>query len=72
MCTAIGCLFSGLLASSLGRKRAMYAVNVPHLIGWLLVYYAPTVTLFFVGIIVLGLGNGLMESSVLLYIGEIA
>lgn len=72
MCQAIGSLFSGILASTLGRKRAMYVVNVPHIIGWALLYYAPSVTVVFVASTLLGLGNGLMESPVVLYMGEIA
>lgn len=72
MCQAIGCLFSGVLASWLGRKRAMFVINIPHLIGWYMLYRASSVTQIFVGNIVLGLGSGLMESAVLLYVGEIS
>lgn len=69
---AVGSLFSGLLSSWLGRKRAMCIVNVPHIIGWALIYSAGSLREIFIGNILLGLGNGLMEAPALLFVGEIA
>lgn len=37
-----------------------------------MLYYAPSVTYVFIGNVILGLSNGLMESAVLLYMGEIS
>lgn len=72
MCQAIGSLFSGMLASWLGRKRAMYIVNIPHIIGWGMLYFAQSVNEVFIATVLLGVGNGLLESPVVLYVGEIA
>lgn len=63
---------SGFLASWLGRKRSMIFVNIPHIVGWIILYAAKNVDQIFMGNILLGMGNGLMESPVILYVGEIA
>lgn len=54
MFQAITCLLSGLLTGTLGRKRAMFLVNIPHLAAWLILYYARSVTEIFVGNTLLG------------------
>lgn len=69
---AVGGLFTGILTSPLKRKRAMYVVNLPHLIAWSMLYFATSVTHVFIACALLGFGNGLMESPVLTYIGEIS
>lgn len=72
ICQAIAAPFSGFLAGSVGRKRAMFLINFIHIIGWATLYYAPTVPAIFTGMCLLGLGNGLMTSPIVLYIGEIS
>lgn len=55
----------------MGRKRAMLFVNIPHLLGWFLLYFATSLTDIFIGMSLLGLGVGLMEAPIITYVGEI-
>lgn len=54
-----------------GRKRCMLIVNIPQLIGWLLLYSATSVPGLYLAVTVMGLSVGFMEAPVLSYIGEI-
>lgn len=69
---AIGCIFSGLLAGPMGRKKAMLMVNIPHILGWIILHSATSVSQIFTSFMLFGLGNGLMESPVITYVGEIS
>lgn len=40
----IGSVLSGIVLEPLGRKRSMILVNAPHIAGWLLLYYATSIT----------------------------
>lgn len=61
----IGSVLSGWLAESLGRKKAMFIVNLPHLISWTILYYSTSPDEVFIAISLLGFSVGLM---VLLYL----
>lgn len=50
----------------------MILVNVPHIAAWLLMYRATTTTEVYVAGVLFGLGIGLMEASVITYVGEIS
>lgn len=71
VCEPIGAALSGWIAEPLGRKRAMFLVNIPHVIGWIMMYNATTITEVFVANILFGLGIGLMEAPIITYVGEI-
>lgn len=68
----IGAIASGWITESIGRKKAMLLVNVPHITAWTMFYFAGSVTELFVAGVLLGLGIGLMESPILTYVGEIS
>lgn len=55
----------------LGRKRSMLIVNIPHIIGWFMMYNANSIWMIFLANILFGLGVGLMEAPIITYIGEI-
>lgn len=40
----IGSVASGIVLEPLGRKKSMILVNAPHILGWLLLYYASSIT----------------------------
>lgn len=40
----LGSIASGIILEPLGRKKSMILVNVPHIAGWLLLYYATSIT----------------------------
>uniref|UniRef100_A0A1B6E8P1 Major facilitator superfamily (MFS) profile domain-containing protein n=1 Tax=Clastoptera arizonana TaxID=38151 RepID=A0A1B6E8P1_9HEMI len=67
----IGSLVSGFLQDLFGRKRCMMVMNIPQLIGWLMLYSANTVPMLYGAVTVMGLSIGFMEAPVLSYIGEI-
>lgn len=39
----IGSVASGIVLEPLGRKKSMILVNVPHIMGWLLLHYAGSI-----------------------------
>lgn len=67
----VGSLLSGLLSEPLGRKRSMFIVNIPHVIAWLMLYWAASTEIVFIAFGLLGLGVGLMEAPIITYLGEI-
>lgn len=71
ICQPVGSILSGLISEPLGRKRAMFLVNIPHVIAWIMMYNATTIFEVFAGNILFGLGVGLMEAPVITYVGEI-
>lgn len=65
ICQPIGSILSGYMTDPLGRKKAMFIVNFPHVIAWFLMYKATAVWHIFVANVLLGLGIGLgMEYSI--------
>lgn len=60
----IGSILSGIVLEPLGRKRSMILVNAPHIVGWLMLYYAKSLEAMYGAAILLGLGVGLMEAPI--------
>ncbi|XP_075984887.1 facilitated trehalose transporter Tret1-like isoform X2 [Anticarsia gemmatalis] len=72
LCQPLGSIFSGPLLDHFGRKKALFLVNIPHVIAWLLMYYAWNVPSLFIGNALLGIGTGIMEAPSVTYVGEIS
>ncbi|KAJ8709129.1 hypothetical protein PYW07_008955 [Mythimna separata] len=72
LCQPLGSIFSGPLLDHFGRKKALFLVNIPHVVAWLLMYYAWDVPSLFIGNALLGIGTGIMEAPSVTYIGEIS
>ncbi|XP_047537722.1 facilitated trehalose transporter Tret1-like [Vanessa atalanta] len=72
LCQPLGSVFSGPLLDYFGRKKALFLVNIPHLIAWLLLYFAWDVPSLFLGNALLGIGTGIMEAPSVTYVGEIS
>lgn len=72
MTQPIASLVSGWFTDTLGRRRTMILVNVPHIAAWLLMYMATSTTEIYAAGVLLGIGVGLMETSVITYVGEIS
>lgn len=53
----------------MGRKRSMILVNIPFIAGWFLLYIGNDIFKIYSGFILLGVGLGVMETPVVLYIG---
>lgn len=71
LCQPLGSIFSGPLLDHFGRKKALFLVNIPHVVAWLLMYYAWDVPSLFIGNALLGIGTGVMEAPSVTYVGEI-
>lgn len=71
LCQPLGSIFSGPLLDYVGRKKALILVNIPHLIAWLLMYYAWDVPSLFLANALLGIGTGIMEAPSVTYVGEV-
>lgn len=67
----LGSLFSGWLTEPIGRKYGMMVVNVPHIAGWLVLYFATTIEAVFIAGAMLGWAVGFMETPTITYVGEI-
>nr|XP_049693679.1 facilitated trehalose transporter Tret1-2 homolog [Helicoverpa armigera] len=67
-----GALLSGPLVDYVGRKRATFLVNIPHVIAWILMYFAWNVPILFIGNALLGIGTGIMEAPINSYVSEIS
>lgn len=67
----LGSVLSGWITEPIGRKKAMFFVNVPHVIAWTLLYYSSSLTEVLIAFVFLGLGVGLMEAPIITYVGEI-
>lgn len=72
ICTPIGSILSGWVTEPIGRRYAMMLLNIPHIIAWILLYRASSVTEMYAAAILMGLGSGFMEAPVVTYVGEIS
>ncbi|CAH1394917.1 unnamed protein product [Nezara viridula] len=72
LCQPLGSVLSGVILEPLGRKYAMMVVNLPHLLGWFLLYTAANKVTLYSAAIIMGLGVGFMEAPIITYVGEIA
>lgn len=71
ICQPLGSILSGWVSEPLGRKKAMILVNIPHIIAWIMFYFASSLAEMYIGAILLGFGVGFMEAPIVTYIGEI-
>jgi MFS family permease len=72
----VGCLLMSPMLDGLGRRRTMMLVNVPGLLGWLLIATAPhnkpwILYQVYVGRLLTGLAVGLISSPIVVYVGEV-
>ncbi|XP_075231760.1 facilitated trehalose transporter Tret1-like isoform X2 [Lycorma delicatula] len=67
-----GAFSSGFCQDLFGRKRTMLLVNIPFLIGWILLYYSSSVMQLNCAASLLGLSLGFIEAPALSYIGEMS
>ncbi|CAH2054601.1 unnamed protein product, partial [Iphiclides podalirius] len=67
-----GAFLSGPLVDYFGRRKANFIVNLPHIIAWILMYFAWNLPSLFLANALLGLGTGIMEAPINAYVGEIS
>ncbi|VVA96536.1 unnamed protein product [Arabis nemorensis] len=68
---AVGALFCGQMAVTLGRRRSLWACDLFCIFGWLSIAFAKNVLWLDLGRISLGIGVGLISYLVPVYIAEI-
>ncbi|KAG8222807.1 hypothetical protein J437_LFUL005013 [Ladona fulva] len=68
--TPIGCLLSGWMMDALGRRVALLLVEVPLLVGWLLIATAHNLPLLYAGRLFVGFGSGLVGAPARVYTAE--
>lgn len=66
------CIPIGILADLIGRKTAMLLMVVPFLVGWLLIIFANSLTMFYFGRFITGLSGGAFCVAAPLYTAEIS
>jgi MFS family permease len=71
ICQPFGSLSSGMLVEWLGRKRFMLLLNIPFLLGWILMCTAPNYGVLCVASVLVGVTIGLTEAPINSYIGEV-
>lgn len=71
MSQPVGSIASGFLQEAFGSKRCMLVVNIPQLIGWIILYFATNKYFLYFAAVILGISIGCMEAPVLSYVGEI-
>lgn len=67
-----GALISGYVLEKVGRKKLMILVCLPFIAGWIIIYFAYSVSMIILGTISMGIGVGCCEAPILSYIGEIS
>ncbi|CAK1593812.1 unnamed protein product [Parnassius mnemosyne] len=67
-----GAVLSGPIVDYFGRRLANFLVNLPHLIAWILMYFAWNIPTLFIATALLGIGTGIMEAPITAYVGEIS
>lgn len=70
--TPIGCILSGYLMDLLGRKMVLIVTQIPTIIGWLLISYANSVEMIYVGRLLVGFGSGMVGAPARVYTAETA
>lgn len=67
-----GALSFGLIVSLIGCKRALLLLSLPILIFWFFVYFGTTYIHIFFARLIGGLAAGGVQSTLVLYVSEIA
>ena len=68
----VGTLGGGIQTQYLGRKITMRTANVVILCGFLFTYFGYSITMLYIGRLLIGYSNGLWTQSAPVYTGEIS
>lgn len=67
---ALGCLLGGIIMQRFGRKTAHFILNVPFVVGWVLLSMSQNLFFLLIGRIITGLCVGLLGPPAPVYIAE--
>lgn len=62
---------SGYVMDRFGRKKTLIFTEIPLIIGWLLIAFAPNVQCIYAGRILCGFGSGMVGAPVRVYTSEV-
>ncbi|KAJ4445681.1 hypothetical protein ANN_12365, partial [Periplaneta americana] len=71
ICQPLGAVSSGVLTDLMGRKRVMLLINLPFLLGWVLMATASSFAMLCIAHVLMGITAGLIEAPLTTYIGEV-
>lgn len=71
LCQPIGSILSGYAQKHFGKKSCVVLACVPSIFGWILLWYANSVTMLYWSTITMGMGLGFNDGPAYSYIGEI-
>ncbi|XP_052862109.1 facilitated trehalose transporter Tret1-2 homolog [Anopheles cruzii] len=69
--TPIGCLLSGYVMDTFGRKKALIATQIPTIIGWITIACASQVGWIYAGRVLTGFGSGMVGAPARVYTSEV-
>lgn len=69
--TPIGCLLSGYVMDSFGRKKALLITEIPMIIGWIVIACATNVEMIYAGRVLTGFGSGMIGAPARVYTSEV-
>ncbi len=67
---AFGCIIGGVIMEKYGRKLAHLILNVPFIVGWIIIALATNITWILIGRFLTGFCVGLLGPPASVYIGE--
>lgn len=67
---AAGCILGGIIMEKFGRRTAHLFLNVPFIVGWIIIAISPNLQLLLVGRFMTGFCVGLLGPPASVYIGE--
>lgn len=68
----VGTLFFGYASNEIGRKRTIFLIGFPQILGWILMYYAESALLLILFRFLAGVAAGGIFTVVPVYISEIS
>lgn len=70
--TPCGCILAGYLTDLLGRKRTLIVLQLPAIIGWLMIGFATSVPWIYMGRFLVGLSSGMIGAPSRVYTAEVS
>lgn len=70
--TTCGCILASYFTDLLGRKKTLIALQLPAIVGWLMVGSATTVQWIYMGRFLVGLSSGMIGSPSRVYTSEVS
>ncbi|KPJ18370.1 Facilitated trehalose transporter Tret1 [Papilio machaon] len=70
--TPVGCILSGYLMDSIGRRRTLIVTEIPLILGWILIAAAQNVPMIYIGRFLIGFGSGMVGAPARVYTCEVS